>query len=326
MIRSRTEIQRLANMIRRMDDEVPTQRKEYDQVINERDIRGTQLIRRNDELALLYEKLKIHMSTLRTGEAQYAQRLQDVRVLRLTIKDLQCELGTHNSGRLVDDMKRELFNAQRGPLQEKAKVKALSEELENSMNVHRWRKLKGPDPATCEMTQRIQRLIAKTEGGVEKEELYVEPKNLLARRSGGAAARLPELAAEQDAADEAHAARAQHVPGAGGRVQARDRAPHAGAAGREAQVLRAEAPRAAGRRHGPRGQVARQGAGAAAARGGAGRDHAIRRRGLRHPVIGWRSFGDVLVRASVGRAPLRHRQKRHAHGRRRREGGRERGQ
>ena len=92
VIRSRTEIQRLANMIRRMDDEVPTQRKEYDQVINERDIRGTQLIRRNDELALLYEKLKIHMSTLRTGEAQYAQRLQDVRVLRLAIKDLQLSL------------------------------------------------------------------------------------------------------------------------------------------------------------------------------------------------------------------------------------------
>jgi hypothetical protein len=43
--------------IRRMDDEALSQRKEYDQVINERDILGTQLIRRNDELALLYEKV-----------------------------------------------------------------------------------------------------------------------------------------------------------------------------------------------------------------------------------------------------------------------------
>merc|ERR1712054_380778 len=39
------EIQRLATMIRRMDDEALTQRKEYDQVINERVILGTQLIR-----------------------------------------------------------------------------------------------------------------------------------------------------------------------------------------------------------------------------------------------------------------------------------------
>ena len=34
-------------------------------MINERDILGTQLIRRNDELALLYEKLKIQQSTLK---------------------------------------------------------------------------------------------------------------------------------------------------------------------------------------------------------------------------------------------------------------------
>ena len=40
-----------------MDDEALNQKKEYDLVINERDILGTQLIRRNDELALLYEKV-----------------------------------------------------------------------------------------------------------------------------------------------------------------------------------------------------------------------------------------------------------------------------
>lgn len=42
-----------------------------DIVVNERDILGTQLIRRNDELALLYEKIKIQQSTLSKGEAQY---------------------------------------------------------------------------------------------------------------------------------------------------------------------------------------------------------------------------------------------------------------
>ena len=42
--------------------------QEYDQVINERDILGTQLIRRNDELALLYEKLRIQDSALTRGE------------------------------------------------------------------------------------------------------------------------------------------------------------------------------------------------------------------------------------------------------------------
>ena len=48
--------------------------KEYDIVIGERDILGTQLIRRNDELALLYEKIKIQQSTLNKGQLQYRDR------------------------------------------------------------------------------------------------------------------------------------------------------------------------------------------------------------------------------------------------------------
>merc|ERR1711939_270722 len=173
------EIRKLTHMIRRMDDEALEQRKEYDQVINERDILGTQLIRRNDEIALLYEKLKIQTSTLRKGEAQYNERQQELRILKLK----------------VDDLKREVYHLQRELLQEKTKVKALSEELENPMNVHRWRKLEGSDPATYEMIQKIQtlqkRLISKTEEVVEKglliqekEKLYVELKGILARQPG----------------------------------------------------------------------------------------------------------------------------------------------
>jgi hypothetical protein len=190
------EIQRLAAMIRRTDDEALTQRKEYDQVINERDILGTQLIRRNDELALLYEKLNIMAATLRTGEGQYNARLNDIRILRLKIRDLQRELAlaktTHHG---VEDVKRDLIATTRELLSEKIKVKALSGELENPLNVHRWRKLEGSDPATYEMVQKIQtlqkRLIVKTEEVVErdqllleKDKLYNETKTMLARQPG----------------------------------------------------------------------------------------------------------------------------------------------
>jgi chromosome segregation ATPase len=190
------EIRRLASMIRRMDEEALTQRKEYDQVINERDILGTQLIRRNDELALLYEKLKIQQSTLRKGEAQYSARVEDIRLLKLKIKDLQREAVIAKGNVVnVDGVRRELMHKNKELLQEKTKVKALSEELENPMNVHRWRKLEGSDPATYEMIQKIQtlqqRLIKKTEEVVEKdmllqekERLYLELKKILARQPG----------------------------------------------------------------------------------------------------------------------------------------------
>lgn len=61
------------------------------QVINERNILGTQLVRRNDELALLHEKIRIHQSTLDKGETQYTQRLEDIRILKLEIKKMRRE-------------------------------------------------------------------------------------------------------------------------------------------------------------------------------------------------------------------------------------------
>jgi len=156
------ELIKLTSMIQKMDAMAIQQRNEYEQVINERDILGTQLIRRNDELALLYEKIKIQQSTLRKGEAQYQERLNDLRVLKLKVKDVMRELMiSKKQGSQTDDLKREVFRLQKDLLQEKTKVKALSEELENPMNVHRWRKLEGSDPATYEMIQKNSNFTKK---------------------------------------------------------------------------------------------------------------------------------------------------------------------
>mmetsp|Transcript_9497 Transcript_9497/g.15525 ORF Transcript_9497/g.15525 Transcript_9497/m.15525 type:complete len:886 (+) Transcript_9497:227-2884(+) len=190
------EIAKLNHIINEADAERCRQKKEYDVVINERDILGTQLIRRNDELALLYEKIKIQQSTLNKGEIQYRDRLEDIRLLKLKINDLKRELQIlRSSVSNINILRNEVYHLQRDLLQERTKVKALSEELENPMNVHRWRKLEGSDPQTFEMIQKIQtlqkRLISKTEEVVEKdlliqekEKLYVELKNILARQPG----------------------------------------------------------------------------------------------------------------------------------------------
>eukprot|EP00941_MAST-03F_sp_MAST-3F-sp1_P000155 g155.t1 len=190
------EIRKLTHIIAKLEEDAIQQHKEYDQVISERDILGTQLIRRNDELALLYEKIKIQQSTLHKGEAQYKDRLQELRLLKLNLRDVMRKLRlTSDNSSQVPELKRECFALQRELLHERTKVKALSEELENPMNVHRWRQLEGSDPTTHEMIQKIhtlqKRLIAKTEEVVEKdllvqekEKLYVELKNILARQPG----------------------------------------------------------------------------------------------------------------------------------------------
>jgi hypothetical protein len=45
-------------------------RKEHDVVTADRDVLGTQLVKRNDELALLYEKIKIQQTVLNNGQQQ----------------------------------------------------------------------------------------------------------------------------------------------------------------------------------------------------------------------------------------------------------------
>jgi len=67
----KAEIEKLNHIIKDTTAEHELTKKEMQKTVNERDILGTQLIRRNDELALLYEKIKILQTTLAKGEIQY---------------------------------------------------------------------------------------------------------------------------------------------------------------------------------------------------------------------------------------------------------------
>jgi len=190
------ETTKLNTIINEADKERQRQRKECEIVVNERDILGTQLIRRNEELSLLYERIRIQKSSLQKGEQQYSQRVKEIGALKRRIRELSGEMGgLKGSVANLETLRNEVYQLQRELLQERTKVRALSEELENPMNVHRWRKLEGSDPATYELVQKThmlqKRLIEKSEEVVDKdllihhkEKLYVELKNILARQPG----------------------------------------------------------------------------------------------------------------------------------------------
>ena len=190
------ETAKLNAIINEADKERQRQHKECEVIINERDILGTQLIRRNDELSLLYERIRIQHSTLQKGKRQYMHRVREIVALKRRIHELSLEMGgLKGSVSSLKTLRYEVYQLQRELLQERTKVRALSEELENPMNVHRWRKLEGSDPATYELVQKThmlqRRLIEKSEEVVDKdllihhkEKLYAELKNILARQPG----------------------------------------------------------------------------------------------------------------------------------------------
>ena len=66
--RFKSEVSKLNQIINEAETERMKQQKELDIVASERDILGTQLIKRNDELGHLYEKIKIQQCTLNRGE------------------------------------------------------------------------------------------------------------------------------------------------------------------------------------------------------------------------------------------------------------------
>ncbi|CAH8549942.1 unnamed protein product [Schistosoma margrebowiei] len=192
----KNEENKLIQLINNLNNQYNKEKINYNQLLNERDLLGSQLIRRNDELLLLYEKLKIQQILLNNGELQYNKRINDIDLLKNEIKNLRHEKSILKiNNKKLNDFKIEINRIEKNLLKEKIKAKALEDELQNPINVHRWRKLEGSDPSTYEMIQKIQalqkRLISKTEEVVEKElliqekeKIYVELKHILARHPG----------------------------------------------------------------------------------------------------------------------------------------------
>ena len=86
-----SEIRKLSKIIGDADAERLRQRKEYDAVIAERDMLGTQLIRRNNEVKQLYEKIKIVRSTLTKGEWTFEERVDEHGVLVEEIEEVRAD-------------------------------------------------------------------------------------------------------------------------------------------------------------------------------------------------------------------------------------------
>ena len=90
------------------------------------------------------------------GEVQYQERLEDIKLLKFKISDLKCELRIEKGkAAQIDDLRKEVFSLSNALQKERLQVKALSEELENPLNYHRWRKLEGTDPDTWELLNKI---------------------------------------------------------------------------------------------------------------------------------------------------------------------------
>ncbi|XP_076227482.1 cilia- and flagella-associated protein 58 [Nomia melanderi] len=192
----RQEEKSLRQVIQRAEADIGRHVKDIDNVMNERDILGTQLVRRNDELSLQYSRIKVLHGTLQRGEVQYNQRLEDIRLLKLEVQNLRTEkaLLAKNIANM-SDLRQEAFRLNRDLTRERLKVMALEEEVQTPLNIHRWRKLEGSDPATYELVRKVQilqkrvlkmasELIDKEKKIRDTEKLYMNLREILSKHPG----------------------------------------------------------------------------------------------------------------------------------------------
>lgn len=190
------EESKLNQFVREAEDERTRQEKALGVVLTERDTMSGQLMRQNEELVQVYGRIKTQQTALIRGEIHYTDKLKAIRDVRDEIQTLRVkkrELVSETSE--LGDSKRAVQQLDSELTRERTRLKALEEELESPINVHRWRKIEGSNPQEFELIQVIQmlqkKLITKSkedrdkEDAIEhKEELYLHLKTLLAKQVG----------------------------------------------------------------------------------------------------------------------------------------------
>ncbi|CAB4065923.1 Pyridoxal 5'-phosphate synthase subunit PDX1.1,Probable pyridoxal 5'-phosphate synthase subunit PDX1.2,Pyridoxal 5'-phosphate synthase subunit PDX1,Pyridoxal 5'-phosphate synthase subunit PdxS,Probable pyridoxal 5'-phosphate synthase subunit PDX1,Pyridoxal 5'-phosphate synthase subunit Pdx1,Probable pyridoxal 5'-phosphate synthase subunit SNZ3,Pyridoxal 5'-phosphate synthase subunit pyroA,Probable pyridoxal 5'-phosphate synthase subunit SNZ2,Pyridoxal 5'-phosphate synthase subunit SNZ1,Probable pyridoxal 5 len=157
--------------------------KKLERSITEKNMLDEQLGKRNEEVTTLKKKVGLQENILARGESMYREREEDIRILKGEIQRLYREAEYLNKGNaIVNELRKEVLQLQRDLLREKCKVKTLETELENPINVHRWRRLEGIDPPNLELVQKThalqKKLIQRQEQLIEKDLIIKEKEQL----------------------------------------------------------------------------------------------------------------------------------------------------
>lgn len=96
----------MKKIIQEAKNQKTKQQKDYDMVRNERDILGTQLIKRDQELVQLYEKIKLSNSNLSKGQTYFKEKQKEFNEHKVGLAMLRNEfLSIDDKIRCIDDLK-----------------------------------------------------------------------------------------------------------------------------------------------------------------------------------------------------------------------------
>lgn len=171
------DIDKLNVIINTLEKDMIDLKNQYEKSVEERNVTGVQLIDKNDELCILYERSNQQQEALRKGEVLLLKKDHDLRQIRLQTTELKRQYTTAKH-RLPE---KEVHSKRIGELEEQikeqnAQIEEISAKLENPNNSNRWRELIGEDPSTQQLLAKVQVLESRLD---EKREIILEKELVL---------------------------------------------------------------------------------------------------------------------------------------------------
>ena len=180
------EIDKLNVVINTLEKEMLELKGNYERAIEDRNVTGVQLIDRNDELCILYERSNQQQQAYKTGELLLLKKTEEHRLLRLQTEELKRQYTA--ARRRLPEVEQNRIKIEALEVQlisERRKTDECSSLLEDPNNVERWRPLEGEDPSFEQLSLKIKilegRLDGKREQLLEKELVLEEVTSLTNR-------------------------------------------------------------------------------------------------------------------------------------------------
>ncbi|XP_074646441.1 coiled-coil domain-containing protein 146-like [Tubulanus polymorphus] len=182
----RMDISKLNAMINQAEEQMVQLRKRYESAVQHRNDRGVQLIERNEEVCIFYEKVNIQDQMIRNGDVELQSREEEIRFLKIqeaeekrSIDLLRKNLPNKRN------LEQELTTLQIQLCQCQDRMLDLERELENPYDESRVRFLEGKDLTPAELQKKIEQLevrLAEKEEQLLEKDLIFEQTTRLAER------------------------------------------------------------------------------------------------------------------------------------------------
>lgn len=136
------QMTKLNSVITTTEDEMLRLKEAYEDAVENRNYTGIQLIDRNDELCILYEKANIQENILKHGMVQLNQRDEDIRKTAIQLADLQRDIDLcQKILPQVRDLEEDLAELMMQLEEERWRAEVLENDLTDPSNATRWRKI-----------------------------------------------------------------------------------------------------------------------------------------------------------------------------------------